>query len=151
MSESIERLSFELTMSALSEQERSLSSLRSGAATVLGAASIACSFLAARNGSRSLGFWAVLATAAFVSCSACTIWVLVPRRIGLSFSGGRLLADAGDSRSIDMPEAYRAASNWIGPQLELNRRVMDRLGDWLTLGCVLLAVEIVLTTMSIID
>lgn len=151
MSESIERLSFELTMSALSEQERSLSSLRSGAATVLGAASIACSFLGARNGSRSLSVWAVLATVAFVMCSASAIWVLVPRSLVLSFGGHRLLdEDDDESRPLAAPEAYRAASGWIGCQLDVNRPAIARLGNWLTASCMLLALEILLTTMSLI-
>jgi hypothetical protein len=45
MAQSIEQLSFELTASALGEQERALSGLRTRAGTVLAAASIAGSFL----------------------------------------------------------------------------------------------------------
>jgi len=47
VAQSIEQLSFELTASALAEQERALTGLRTRAGTVLAAASIAGSFLGA--------------------------------------------------------------------------------------------------------
>jgi hypothetical protein len=53
MAPSIEQISFELTASALAEQERALSALRACAGTVLGSASIAGSFLGARAAARA--------------------------------------------------------------------------------------------------
>lgn len=73
----------------------------------------------------------------------------MPRNLGLSFGGEELIADAEHRGSLGVAEAYRAASSWIGGQFELNRRVIDRLGDWLTLSCVLLAAEIILWTISL--
>jgi hypothetical protein len=49
MSESIEQISFRLTSSELAEQERSVAALRSCAETILAAASVAGSFLAAAH------------------------------------------------------------------------------------------------------
>ena len=67
MADSIEQLSFELTASALAEQERALSGLRTRAGTVLAAASVAGSFLAVNAGHGSLHAWGVLAMISFVS------------------------------------------------------------------------------------
>ncbi|MFI4991493.1 MAG: hypothetical protein ACHQHO_11350 [Solirubrobacterales bacterium] len=151
MDDSIERLSFELTTRTLAEQERTLSSMRSTAGTVLGAASIAGSFLGARIGGHPPDLWAVLATIAFVLCSGCAIWVLIPRDLVLSFGGEGLIAESDDRHSVEVAEGYRAACGWIEPRLDRNRRVLDGLADWLTRGCLLLAVEVVLQTISIID
>jgi hypothetical protein len=150
MSDSIERLSFELTTRALAEQERWLSSLRSSAGTVLGAASIAGSFLGARIGAHSPDLWAVLATIAFVLCSGSAIWVLTPRDLVLSFGGEGLIVQSDDHNCVDVAEGYRAVCGWIEPRLDRNRVVLE-LADWLTRGCLLLAVEVILQTISIID
>jgi hypothetical protein len=68
MAESVEQLGFELTAQALTEQERSLAGLRAGAGTVLGAASIAGSFLGAKATHGSLDAWAILAMELRTSC-----------------------------------------------------------------------------------
>jgi hypothetical protein len=149
MADSVERLSYELTIGALTEQERALTSLRSCAGTVLGAASIAGSFLGARIGGRVLAAPGVLAMVAFTLCFGSAIWVLLPRDLGLSFGGEQLLADGEDDRATSIEDGYRAASRWIEPQLELNRRMIAWLADWLTISCVMLAVEVVLWTISL--
>jgi|CZKG01.1.fsa_nt_gi hypothetical protein len=149
MAESIEQLSFEMTASALAEQERALSGLRVGAGTILGAASIAGSFLGARAGSHTLSAWTVLATISYAMCFGSAIWVLLPRELVLAFGGAELMEE-GDRRGIvDVTEAYRAADNWIEPRLRANRRKLDRLADWLTASCVLLAIEVILWTISL--
>jgi hypothetical protein len=68
MAESVEQLGFELTAQALTEQERSLAGLRTGAGTVLGAASIAGSFLGgkATHGSQLLAIEVALWTISLV-------------------------------------------------------------------------------------
>jgi hypothetical protein len=149
MADSIERLSFELTTAALAEQERAVSSLRMCAGTILGAASIAGSFLGAGVSGRSLDLWAVLATISFALCFASAIWVLVPRDLYLAFGGRQLMADGDRAQALDVSEGYRATCRWIEPQLELNRRALDRMAEWLTASCVLLAAEIVLWTISL--
>jgi hypothetical protein len=151
MSDSIERLGFELTTRALDEQERHLSSLRSGAGTVLGAASIAGSFLGARINADSLDVWSALATVAFVLCSSAAIWVLAPRDLALSF-GGRDLITVGDSRDVlVVTEGYRAACSWIEPQLQRNRPVLDNMTACLSFACLSLTAEVMLQTISVIS
>jgi hypothetical protein len=149
MTDSIERLSFELTLGAVAEQERAVTGLRSCAGTVLGAASIAGSFLGARLGGRSLDAWGALATVSFALCFGSAIWVLVPRDLGLSFRGQGLTADGETEPGVDLAEGYRAACRWIESQLELNGRKIDRLSGWLTISCGLLATEILLWTISL--
>jgi hypothetical protein len=148
MSKSIEQLSLELMWRSLDEQERHLSSLRSGAGTVLGAASIAASLLATHIGGRPLNVWVVPAMIAYVLCLASAIWVLLPRDLVVSFSGTELIAD-GDDAVADISEAYRATVRWSKPCLTHNRRTIDRLADWFTLTCLLLAVEIVSCVISL--
>jgi hypothetical protein len=121
MADSIEELSFELAASELSEQERSLAELKTCAGTVVGAASIAGSFLGAKSGYGPLDVWAVLALVSFALCFACAIWVLLPHDLVLAVGGQDLLAET-DSREVhDVTEAYRAGGRWIEPLVYANR------------------------------
>jgi multisubunit Na+/H+ antiporter MnhC subunit len=149
MADSIEQLSFELTSGMLSEQQRDVSGLRMSAGTILGTGSIVASLSNVRTGDHALNVWAVLATISFALCFACAIWVLLPRNLFVSLGGAELMADADVVRAPDVTDGYRAASTWIEPHLEQNRRTIDRLADWLTVSCVLLAVEVVLCTISV--
>jgi hypothetical protein len=146
---SIEQLSFELTASALAQQERSLSGLRTCAGTILAAASIAGSFLATGISHSSPDSWGVLATVAFVACLGCAIWVLTPHKLVFAFHGAALLtlSDHGGPRAL--PDGYRTAGSWIEPHLQSNRRTITGLSKWLTASCVLLAVELVLWILSV--
>lgn len=74
----IEQLSFELTASALAEQERALSGLRARAGTVLAAAPIAGSFFGAKTSHGSLDVLGVLAMVSFALCVGSAIWILLP-------------------------------------------------------------------------
>jgi uncharacterized membrane protein YhdT len=149
MADSIEQLSFELTSGMLSEQLRDVAGLRTSAGTILGTGSIVASLSGVRTGEHSLDVWAALATISFALCFACAIWILLPRKLFVSLGGAELMADADVVRAPDVADGYRAASNWIEPYLEQNRRTIDRLADWLTVSCVLLAVEVVLCTISV--
>ncbi len=149
MAESIEQLSYELTAQAMSEQERALSGLRTCAGTVLGAASIAGSFLGAKVSKESLDVWAILAMIAFALCCVCAIWVLLPHAFTLAVGGEDLLAVSDDRSMRDVAEAYRAASIWLDPHLQTNHSTVARLSTWLSVSCILLAVEVVFWTLSL--
>jgi hypothetical protein len=150
VAESIEQLSFELTANALAEQERTLSGLRARAGTVLAAASIAGSFLGAKTSHGSLGVWGVLAMISFALCVGSAIWVLLPHELVFAFRGEALLAES-DHRGVQaVTEAYRTAGIWIEPHLEANRNKIAGLSDWLAVSCALLAVEVILWTLSLI-
>jgi hypothetical protein len=150
VNDSIERVSFELTAGALAEQERRLSSIRSGATTVLGSASIAGSFLGGRTAGRSLDAWAILAMLAFALCVGAAIRVLLPREMVLSFRGNELITTSDAFASREPRDGYRAACDWIESYLECNRGALDDLSLWLTRAFALLAIEVVLWTISII-
>jgi hypothetical protein len=89
---SIEQLSFELTANAMTELERAFGGLRMCAGTVLGAASIAGSFLGAKASHGWLDAWAIVAMVSFALCFGCAIWVLLPHDFGLIAGGEELLA-----------------------------------------------------------
>ncbi len=150
VAESIEQLSFELTANALSEQERSLAGLRTRAGTVLAAASIAGSFLGTKTGHGSLGTWGVLAMISFAVCVGSAIWVLLPHALVFAFRGEILLTES-DHRGVQaVAEAYRTAGIWIEPQLNANSNKIAALSNWLAVSCALLAVEVILWTISLV-
>jgi hypothetical protein len=150
MAGSIEQLSFELTAGALAEQERALAGLRARAGTVLAAASIAGSFFGAETSHGSLGVWGVLAMVAFALCVGSAIWVLLPHAFVFAFRGETLLAESDHRGVSDVVEAYRTAGIWVQPHLEANRGKIAGLSDCLAASCALLAVEVILWTLSLI-
>ncbi len=149
MAESIEQLSFELTSNALAEQEQALSRLRACASTVLAAASIAGSFLGAKTSDGVLDVWGVVALVSFALCSASAIWVLLPREFVFAFRGGALIAANDRPEMRDVAVAYRAAGHWVEPHLRVNGRQLTYLSRWLTASCALLAIEVILWTISL--
>jgi hypothetical protein len=150
VAESIEQLSFELTTSALAEQERELSGLRARAGTVLAAASIAGSFLGTKASHGSLGVWGVLALISFVLCVGSTIWVLLPHALVFAFRGKALLAESDHLGTQTVTDAYRSAGIWIEPLLGANRDKIAGLSSWLAVSCGLLAAEVILWTLNLI-
>jgi hypothetical protein len=150
VAESIEQLSFELTTSALTEQERALSGLRARAGTVLAAASIAGSFFGAKTSHGPLGVLGVLAMASFALCIGSAIWILLPHSFVFAFRGKALLAESDHRGVSNVTDAYRAAGIWIEPHLETNSRKIASLSDCLAASCSLLIAEVVLWTLSLI-
>jgi hypothetical protein len=150
VSESIEQFSFELTPSALAEQERALTGLRARAGTVLAAASIAGSFFGAKTSHGSLDVWGVLAMIAFALCVGSSIWVLLPHAFVFAFRGETLLAESDHRGVSNVTEAYRTAGIWIEPHLEVNRGKIAGLSNWLAASCALLSAEVILWTLSLI-
>jgi hypothetical protein len=113
------------------------------------AASISGSFLGAKANHGSLGSWAILALAAFVLCLASAIWILVPHTLVFAFRGDALLAESDHRGVQDVSEAYRAAGTRIEPYLNSNRNRIANLSAWFTISCWLLAVEVILWTVSV--
>jgi hypothetical protein len=150
VSESIEQFSFELTASALAEQERALTGLRARAGTVLAAASIAGSFFGAKTSHGSLDVWGILAMIAFALCVGSAIWVLLPHAFVFAFRGETLLAESDHRGVSNVTEAYRTAGIWIEPHLEVNRSKIAGLSNWLAASCALLSAEVILWTLSLI-
>jgi hypothetical protein len=149
MGDSIERLSFEMSTAALAEQERVLATFRTGAGTVLGAASVAASFLSSRGVGHRLDPWMGIALVAYALCAAVAIWVLLPRDLAFSFRGNELILTSEALDVDDVVDGYRVACGWIEPHLEVNRSTLAGISQLLTWACMLLAVEVVMMTISI--
>ena len=49
----------------------------------------------------------------------------------------------------DVTEGYRAAGIWIESYLDANRDPIENLSNWFTISCALLAVEVILWTVSV--
>ncbi len=49
----------------------------------------------------------------------------------------------------DVTEAYRAAGIWIESFLDSNRDSIETLSNWFTISCALLALEVILWTVSV--
>lgn len=149
MAESIEQLSSELTTNALAEQERAVTALRARAGTIVAAASIAGSFLGTTASHSSLDGWAVAALITFALCLGTAIVVLLPHEFVFAFRGRAVLAASDHEGIQDVSDAYRAADIWIQSSLDANRRKINGLSNWFTTSCVLLALEIILWTLSV--
>jgi hypothetical protein len=117
---------------------------------VLAAASIAGSFFGAETSRGSLGVWGVLAMVTFALCVGSAIWVLLPHAFVFAFRGETLLAESDHRGVSDVVEAYRTAGIWVQPHLEANRGKIAGLSDCLAASCALLAVEVILWTLSLI-
>jgi hypothetical protein len=149
VAQSIEELGFRLTADALGEQERAVHALRSRAGTVVAAASISGSFLGAKVLHSSLGGWGIAALIVFVLCLGSAIWVLLPQELVFAFRGDALLAASDHEGVEDVAQAYRAAGMWIEPFLDANRDKIAQMSSWFTASCVLLALEVILWTISL--
>jgi hypothetical protein len=149
MADSIEQFSFQLTASALAEQERALAGLRAGAGIVLAAASIAGSFVGVTISHGSLDLWGIAAMIAFALSVGSALWVLLPHEFVFAFRGDALVAEGANRNAPDMTVAYRIAGIWMEPRLEANRDKIAKLSGWLASSCALLALEVVLWTVSL--
>jgi hypothetical protein len=145
---SIEQFSYELT-ARLAEQERAVAALRTRSGTVLAAGSIAGSFLGTKASHGSLDGWAITALITFATCVASAIWVLLPHAFVFAVRGETLLAETDHLGVEDVGQAYRAAGIWMEPHLDRNQDKLAKMSGWFTASCVLLAVEIVLWTLSL--
>lgn len=122
--------------------------LRSRAATILAAASIAGSFLAGQAATRhQLGVLGVLAVAAYLVCVAATLYVLLPHELVLEFSG-RVALEQAEQADAELDELQQAVAVWLDSFHEANRPVLERLGRGYALACLALGAEIVLWTLS---
>lgn len=110
MSDSIERLAFELGVEALREQERALAELRTRAAAVLATGSVVASLAAARGSRTALAGPALFGMSAFVLGFGGAILVMLPRGFVFSLDGPAMLQQLDWSdRDDHVAIAYREA------------------------------------------
>jgi hypothetical protein len=109
------KLSYELSLRTLSQQESALYELRARTGTLIAAASIVTSFLGgaaiARHG---LDVWSVLALAAFVTSIALATWVLLPKEhLVFSVHGSTLFEDEIEADVFEIGETHRRLAYWL--------------------------------------
>ena len=148
MPTSIRGLAFEVSRASLDAQSQRLSNLRTGAGTLLAAASIAGSFLATKHG--DIDTTAALAIVAYVSSVGAAVFVLLPHDLFLGFRGSvinELSTELGD----ELDPAYEAVTEWLEDYYEDNRKKLKVLARWYTASCVALGAEVILWTLSVTD
>jgi hypothetical protein len=148
MADSIEQLSYEMTASALAEQERALAGLRTRAGTVIAAASVAASLLATHAAAHS-AIWTVGLGLMFAISVGAAIAVLLPATLVFAYNGALILTAADAAGDDDVAHAYRAAVAWMQTDLTRNREVISRLAMWFYLSAGALVAEVLLWTISI--
>ena len=146
MADSVQHLAYELTRGSLSEQQQRLSDLRTRAGTILAAASIAGSFLAAKNG--SIDTPAIAAIIAYVACVGAAVYVLLPHELVLEFRGS-VVNDLEYERGGGLDAAYIAVTEWLEDFRDSNAGTLQALGRWYTAACAALGVEVLLWTLSV--
>jgi hypothetical protein len=109
------KLSYELSLRTLTQQEAALNELRARTGTLIAAASIVASFLGGTAISKhGLDPWGVLALVAFVGSIALAIWVLLPREhLIFSVQGSTLFEDEVRSDVFDIGETHRRLAYWL--------------------------------------
>ena len=151
MSDSIEQLSFELSVDALREQERALAGLRTRAAAVLATASVAGSLARAGADRGTLRVTGVCALASFVLALWSAIWIMLPHELVFSLRGQDILELADSLGSRDIGQVYRQTGEWIDEYVQENRETLRKLAAWLTASCVFLSIEVVLFGASFVS
>ena len=144
--DSVRHLAYELTRGSLAEQEKRLSGLRTHAGTILAAASIAGSFLAAKNG--SIDTLAILAIVAYIACVGAAVYVLLPHELVLEFRGS-VVNELEDEHGGGLEAAYEAVTEWMEGSHDSNADKLQALGRWYTTACAALGAEVLLWTLSV--
>jgi hypothetical protein len=138
------KIAFDASKEALKRQDASLDNLRTRAATLLSAASVATAFLGAEALKRPrarkepwLEGWEWVAASSFVLLTIAVIVILWPRR-GWMFSlgAGRLIGGyiEGD-RGYTVPQIQKNLALHLENHFDANQRKIDTLYIWFQVGC----------------
>ena len=151
MPSSIAEAGYELSQSAIVEQNERLGELRGRTTTLLATASLAASFLGGQSiRAGDLGVVGVLAVVAYLACVGACITVLLPHRLVFSFRGSTLIETAREAQA-DLEDTLEVATGWFENFLEDNRIELERLSRWYTIACLALGAEIVLWLLGAPD
>jgi hypothetical protein len=109
------RLSYELSLRTLTQQESSLNELRARTGTLIAAASVVTSFLGgAAIARQGIDVWSVLALVAFVASIGLATWVLLPKEhLVFSVSGSALFEDEVKADIFEIGETHRRLAYWL--------------------------------------
>jgi hypothetical protein len=84
-----------------------------------------------------------IALVACVLSVACAVWVLLPHGLTFALRGADLLLADRRGRIPSVEAGYLLAARWAERQVDANRRGIARIALSLSLGCMLLLIEIV--------
>ena len=138
------RLSYELSLRTLSQQEASLNELRARTGTLIAAASIVTSFLGGTAISQN-GFdvWSVVALVAFAGSIALATLVLLPQEnLIFSVHGSALFEDEIRSDVFEIGETHRRLAYWLDDYHAENEPKLRSLFTYYRLSTVLLLFEV---------
>ncbi|MDQ2980921.1 MAG: hypothetical protein M3R26_01160 [Actinomycetota bacterium] len=134
------RVSYELSLRALDQQERVLNELRARTGTLLAASSLVASFLGARAASTERLSWlAALGLGAFALSVLASVFILMPRS-GLIFAlRGTVLLEEEFGEAGGLAEVHRRLAYWLEEFRDANQDIMGRLfkAFWLATAGVL--------------
>jgi hypothetical protein len=146
-----DRISFELAVSALSQQERTLVELRARTGTLIAAAALVASFLGAEAIDRSgIDGWVSLALLAFAVSIVLSVYVLLPRdRLVFALDAPEAYQALNDVRT-DEGEAYRRLSYWVHGFRAGNHRTLRRLDHVFGIASASLVLEVGFLAASLV-
>jgi hypothetical protein len=124
---SLERLAYELSVSALRHQETSLTELRERTGTLLAASSIVASFLGARALDDGFGALTVFGLLAFVLSVFTSVYVLFPKASFIFALRGSVLFEEELSDPGGLDETYRRLAYWLEDYHDSNQTTIERL------------------------
>jgi hypothetical protein len=145
-----ERLAYDIALRSLERQERGLEELRARTGVLLGAASLAVSFLGAEAfGDSPPAVLTILALASFIVAVGASVYILLPSR-SLSFGhGGRATFERLYHYREDMGEVYRRRIRELDSLWKENARVLDAVAEAYRVAAAALTVEVfVLVTLT---
>jgi hypothetical protein len=138
-----ERLAYETAQRSLQQQAALLDELRSRTGVLLGASSLAASFLGAQAFRDPELVLAVVALAAFVVSLGASVYVLLPKRDQFVFSpSGRGLYEGLYEFRDDLAEVYRRLAYDLDRFWDANDQQLTKLLRAFRIGALSLATEI---------
>jgi hypothetical protein len=144
MAPEFEKLAYEAALRGLDKQERLLEELRSRTGVLLGASSLAASFLGQQAFKdprpRTLALVAILA---FTSSIAASVFILLPKRNLVFAAAGPALYEGLYELREDMPEVYRRLAYSLHRFWRSNDKAIHRMARAHTFAAATLVLEIV--------
>lgn len=143
MSGELEKLAYEAALRGLDKQEGYLEELRARTGVLLGASSLAASFLGqqAFQHPHPRGL-AIIAILSFVTSIGAGVYILLPKKKLIFAQSGVGLYEGLFAIRYDMPEVYRRLTHALGRFWESNDATIQWLVRAFTVGAAALAAEI---------
>lgn len=149
MARDLEELAFDISSRRLDKQERLLGDVRARAGMVLGASSLAVSFLGRPAAEAEPVLLAVIAVVSFGACVLTALYVLMPKRnLIFSLVGSRVFEELYGFRQ-QHDEVYRRLAYDLDRFWEENEAVVQRMLAAFRVSAWALVAEIVLLLASV--